>query len=86
MVDKVNKPDAPWKAQLAPEAYRVMRPKGTERPLRNEVDNSVFTRRTEVRCAAGDADRGHLFGDGSAPTASRHCTTAALLQFEPKNG
>jgi peptide-methionine (R)-S-oxide reductase len=39
-VEKIEKPDAEWKAQLPPDTYMVARKKGTERAFANKYDKN----------------------------------------------
>jgi peptide-methionine (R)-S-oxide reductase len=82
MVDKVEKSDAEWRAQLSPEQYRIARRKGTERAFTGALwDSKTAGTYACVCCGQELFDSGTKFDSGTgwpsfwAPIAAERVAT-----------
>jgi len=64
-MEKINKPDADWRAQLSDLAYKVTRKHGTERAFTHEDFPKVAGTFHCVCCGAEVFDQAHKFDSGT---------------------
>lgn len=65
MQEKLSRTDAEWRELLSPEAYRVTRRHGTERPFTHDDFPKVPGRFHCVCCGAALFDQAHKFDSGT---------------------